>query len=65
MILKIRSVSRFFQKDEQAADSFTVSSDNPIDSNGITGPEKSKNDIDSLLVTEFEEVCGISLSHDS
>uniref|UniRef100_A0A1I7VX44 HTH TFE/IIEalpha-type domain-containing protein n=2 Tax=Loa loa TaxID=7209 RepID=A0A1I7VX44_LOALO len=43
------------QKDEEATSSFTVCSDNPADSNGIIGPEKSKNDIDSLLVTEFEE----------
>ncbi|KAL3994663.1 TFIIE alpha subunit family protein [Acanthocheilonema viteae] len=43
------------QKDEQPTDSL-VSSDSPADSNGIIGPEKSKNDIDSLLVTEFEEV---------
>ncbi|KAM3719260.1 General transcription factor IIE subunit [Dirofilaria immitis] len=43
------------QKDEQVVDSFIISSDNPTDLNGITSPETSENDIDSLLVTEFEE----------
>ncbi|VDK67393.1 unnamed protein product [Litomosoides sigmodontis] len=43
------------QKDEQVADSFIVSSDNLVDSNEIAGPERNKNDIDSLLVTELEE----------
>ncbi|MCP9261833.1 hypothetical protein DINM_005153 [Dirofilaria immitis] len=42
-------------KDEQVVDSFIISSDNPTDLNGITSPETSENDIDSLLVTEFEE----------
>ncbi|VDK61229.1 unnamed protein product [Onchocerca ochengi] len=43
------------QKDEQVMDSSVISSDNVADLNGIMDPERSKTDIDSLLVTEFEE----------
>nr|CDP96847.1 Bm7497, isoform a [Brugia malayi] len=42
------------QKDEETS-SLTISSDSPLDLNGIISSEKSKDDIDSLLVTEFEE----------
>ncbi|VDM13809.1 unnamed protein product [Wuchereria bancrofti] len=42
------------QKDEETS-SLTISSDNLLDLNGVISPEKSKDDIDSLLVTEFEE----------
>ncbi|OZC11318.1 TFIIE alpha subunit [Onchocerca flexuosa] len=42
------------QKDEQVMDSSVISSDN-ADLNGIMDLERSKTDIDSLLVTEFEE----------
>lgn len=53
----------FFQKDEQVMDSSVISSDNVADLNGIMDPERSKTDIDSLLVTEFEEVFNVSLPY--
>uniref|UniRef100_A0A915PU40 HTH TFE/IIEalpha-type domain-containing protein n=1 Tax=Setaria digitata TaxID=48799 RepID=A0A915PU40_9BILA len=44
------------QKDEQVMNSFAISSDNSGDLNENMSSERNKNDIDSLLVTEFEEV---------